>query len=282
MPLTVRDALMQAQAQGLSRIDAQLTLGELLQRNRAWLLAHDDEALSLADALRWRDWLARRADGEPLAYIVGRKEFFGLDLAVSPAVLVPRPDTETLVNWALDLIGVLRQQSPQPTAPLDVVDLGTGSGAIALALAAHGGPLRVTATDASEAALHAAASNALRLGLTVCAHLGPWFAPLAGERFHLIVSNPPYICEGDPHLKALSHEPLSALTAGPDGLSDLRQICARAPAHLHPGGWLVLEHGWDQAGAVAELMRAAGFTDIDHRRDLGGVLRCTAGKLTFS
>lgn len=282
MPLTVRDALAQAQAQGLSRIDAQLTLGELLQRNRAWLLAHDDEPLPLADALRWADWLARRADGEPLAYITGHKEFFGLALDVSPAVLVPRPDTETLVDWALDLIRAMRHALPRPELPLDVVDLGTGSGAIALALAAHGGPLRVTATDASEAALHTAASNALRLGLTVRAQLGPWFAPLAGDRFHLIASNPPYICEGDPHLRALTHEPISALTAGPDGLRDLREICAQAPAHLHPGGWLVLEHGWDQAAAVAELMRTAGFTDIDHRRDLGGVLRCTAGKLTFS
>jgi len=282
MPLTVRDALMQAQAQGLSRIDAQLTLGELLQRNRAWLLAHDDEPLTLADAQRWADWLARRAQGEPLAYITGHKEFFGLPLQVSPAVLVPRPDTETLVDWALDLIRDLRQQSATPEAPLDVADLGTGSGAIALALAAHGGPLRVTATDASEVALQAAARNAHQLRLTIHAKLGPWFAPLAGERFHLIASNPPYICEGDPHLQALTHEPISALTAGADGLSDLRQICAQAPAHLHPGGWLVLEHGWDQAGAVAELMRAAGFTAIDHRRDLGGVLRCTAGKLTFS
>ncbi len=282
---TVREALAQATAQGLGRIDAQLTLCALLQRPRAWLLGHDTDALSPADTARWQDWLNRRAAGEPLAYLVGEKEFFGLALQVSSAVLVPRPDTETLVDWALELLTAIRAEHPtEPT--LRAVDLGTGSGAIALALAAHGpgpgAPLEVTATDASPTALATALANARRLGLPVRGLAGSWFAPLAGERFHLIASNPPYIAEGDPHLAALGAEPISALTAGPDGLSDLRQICAQAPAHLHSGGWLVLEHGWDQAGTVANLMQEAGLTQIGHRRDLGGVIRCTAGKLPLS
>ncbi len=276
--LTVQAALALALAHGLDRVDAQLSLCQLLQRNRAWLLAHGDAPLSLDHNAVWRDWMARRQAGEPLAYLVGEKEFFGLSLQVSPAVLVPRPDTETLVDWALDLIRALRTHQPHPGQPLRAVDLGTGSGAIALALAAHGGPMAITATDASPAALATALANAQRLGLHVQGAQGSWFAPLAGQRFHLIVSNPPYIAEGDPHLAALTHEPTSALTAGPDGLADLRQICAQAPAHLLPGGWLVLEHGWDQAAAVAELMRLAGLQQIGHRRDLGGVLRCTAGK----
>ena len=148
-----------------------------------------------------------------------------------------------------------------------------------LALARHLPGAQVTATDASPTALATAQANAQRLGLNVRGLLGSWFTPLNGERFDLVVSNPPYICEGDPHLSALTHEPISALTAGPDGLADLRTLCAEAPAHLVPGGWLVLEHGWDQAAAVASLMRDAGLADVGHRRDLGGVLRCTAGKL---
>jgi release factor glutamine methyltransferase len=281
-PLTVRAALALAQTQGLERIDAQLTLGALLQRNRAWLLTHDDDTLTPSDAARWRDWLARRAAGEPLAYLTGHKEFFGLNLAVSPDVLVPRPDTETLVDAALALLPELRATLPDPSQPLRLLDLGTGSGAIALSLAAQGaasGPVDVTATDASAPALATALANAQRLGLAVRGLHGSWFAPLQGERFHLIASNPPYIAEGDPHLRALTHEPISALTAGPDGLADLRQLCAQAPAHLHPGGWLLLEHGWDQAGAVSDLMRAAGLQSVTHHRDLGGVLRCTSGKL---
>ncbi|MEY4765386.1 MAG: peptide chain release factor N(5)-glutamine methyltransferase [Pseudomonadota bacterium] len=277
--LTIREALDLARAQGLERVDAHLTLGHLLQRQRAWLLAHDDERLGAQQSDRWRDWLARRVAGEPLAYILGEKEFFGLHLRVSPQVLVPRPDTETLVDWALDIVRELRTQRPHPDAPLSVVDLGTGSGAIALALAAHGGPLQVTATDASEGALNTVLANAQALGLTVRCVAGHWLSPLAGERFDLIVSNPPYIAEGDPHLAALTHEPISALTAGADGLADLRTLCRQAPDHLHPGGWLVLEHGWDQAAPVAQLMHDAGLTAVGHRRDLGGVLRCTAGKL---
>jgi release factor glutamine methyltransferase len=282
--LTVQEALAQATAQGLDRIDAQLTLCALLQRPRAWLLGHDTDALSPADTARWQDWLDRRAAGEPLAYLVGEKEFFGLALQVSPAVLVPRPDTETLVDWALELLTAIRAEHPtEPT--LRAVDLGTGSGAIALALATQGaasGPIDVTATDASAPALATALSNAQHLSLAVRGLHGSWFAPLQGERFHLIASNPPYIAEGDPHLSALTHEPISALTAGPDGLADLRQLCTQAPAHLHPGGWLLLEHGWDQAGTVADLMRAAGLQSVTHHRDLGGVLRCTAGKIPFN
>jgi release factor glutamine methyltransferase len=199
-------------------------------------------------------------------------------------VLDPRPDTETLVDWALD---GLAAAAPRPGTPIQVLDLGTGSGAIALAVAdaarraepssaMHS--VQVTAVDLSEAALAVARANGVRLGLAVDWRAGAWFEPVAGCRFDRVLSNPPYIAEGDPHLAALQHEPQLALTAGPDGLRDLRQIVAQASDHLQPGGWLLLEHGHDQADAVAALLAAAGFEAIDHRRDLPGHVRCTGGR----
>ena len=243
----------------------------MLGRAPAWLLAHDGDVIAEADAQNIAALVARRAAGEPLAYLQGDQEFFGLNLRVTPDVLIPRPDTETLVNWALDLL--------PPDRPARVADLGTGSGAIALAIASQRPLAQVMAVDVSEAALSVARSNAQLLGLgRVRFAAGSWLAPLAGRGFDLIVSNPPYIAEGDGHLPALRFEPISALTAGPDGLADLRQIIAQAGGHIHGNGHLLLEHGYDQAEAVADLLRAAGFSDVSTRFDFGGQPRCTGGR----
>ncbi|HEU4458352.1 MAG TPA: peptide chain release factor N(5)-glutamine methyltransferase [Methylibium sp.] len=270
--LRVDAALAEARRQGLERHEAQALLGAALGVPRSWLLAHGDAVLDEAQAARCAEWLARFAGGEPLAYLRGRQEFHGLELAVSPAVLVPRPDTETLVDWALEAIA---------TRPAAVLDLGTGSGAIALAIARRAPAAQLVAVDASADALAVARANGAALGFAVAWRLGSWFDALAGEprrRFDVIVSNPPYIAEADPHLAALQHEPALALVAGPDGLDALRLITAQAAPHLQPGGRLLLEHGHDQAAAVAGLLQAAGFTGIETRRDLAGRPRCTGGR----
>lgn len=273
-PTSIDDALQLARRLGVDRLDAQLLVGAVLQQPRSWLLAHDRDPLPLDAAERISALLQRRAAGEPAAYLLGHKEFFGLTLAVNPEVLVPRPDTETLVNWALEVLAL----HPTTDAPPRVLDLGTGSGAIALAVAHTHPAAQVTAVDASEGALRTARLNGERLGLSVNWRLGSWFEAVAGERFDLILSNPPYIAEHDPHLPDLRFEPRSALTAGADGLDDLRTIIQQAPAHLNPGGWLLLEHGWDQAEAVAQLLRDRGFLGVDHRHDLGGHARCTGAQ----
>ncbi len=270
---TVGQTLVNLQARGLDRLDAQWLLLHLLDqpaRQRGWLLSHDDALLPPALAASLESLVQRRLAGEPLAYLTGHKEFFGLDLQVDARVLVPRPDTETLVNWALELLN--NQQG--------VLDLGTGSGAIALALKASRPTLKVQATDFSAAALAAAQANAWRLKLDIGFHLGAWFAalPELDARFDCIVSNPPYIAEGDPHLPALQFEPAQALTSGPDGLGDLREIISEAPKHLAPCGWLLLEHGYDQARAVRHLLSAAGFVQVQSRRDLAGIERCSGGQ----
>ena len=270
-PWTVAQALAQAKALGVDRLDAQLLLADALARPRSWLLAHDDARLepALATALQAR--LERRADGEPLAYLLGAKEFHGLTLRVDPSVLVPRPDTEVLVDWAIELL----QHGWADVAQPHVADLGTGSGAIALAVR-HAHPQAIVwATDASTAALEVARGNAQRLGLAVNCVAGSWWEPLHGQRFHLALSNPPYIAAGDPHLDALRHEPMSALTPGGDGLGALHRIVAGAPAHLAPGAWLLLEHGYDQAGAVHSLLHEHGFKDVQTRVDLAHQPRCT-------
>ncbi len=304
--MTLRDALLTAQALPLDRLDAQLLLLHVLARSvqratpgeaqgRAWLLAHDDEALPPEAQQQFEALTARRAAGEPLAYLTGFKSFYGLDVAVTPAVLIPRPDTETLVDWALATL------PPAQAAPR-VLDLGTGSGAIALALKQalrHSHPQAVVwATDYSQAALQIATANALRLGLDITFRHSNWLRDLPKMRdvrderelshvsnpggnatgFDLIVSNPPYITEGDAHLPALRHEPICALTAGADGLADLRQIIAQAPAHLYAGGWLLLEHGFEQASAVRELLTLAGFASVQSKRDLNGIERCSGGR----
>lgn len=273
LPPTVADVMADARALGVDRLDAQLLLARALARPRSWLLAHDDAVLSTAQWVALQAELWRRAIGEPLAYIVGEQEFHGLRLQVNPDVLVPRPDTEVLVDWALELLGA---SSPGPTLR-KVADLGTGSGAIALAVK-HGCPgAVVTATDASAAALQVAQGNALRLGLAIKTLEGSWWQPLAGSRFDLILSNPPYIAEGDAHLAALSHEPVLALTPGGDGLDALRTLTRGATAHLEPGGWLLLEHGFDQHEAVQAMLHDQGFAAVQTRRDLGGQPRCTGG-----
>lgn len=278
-PPTCAQALAAAQALGLARLDAQWLLlhamGKPVQA-RAWLLAHDTDALDDAVARRFESLAGRRAGGEPLAYIVGSKAFFGLNLQVNPRVLIPRPDTETLVNWSLEVL----LSMPESRA-VDILDLGTGSGAIALALThslkALSRPARVTAVDASPGALAVAADNARHLQLDIRLIESDWFAQV-GEHFHLIASNPPYVASADAHLTALTHEPLEALTAGADGLDDIRHIINRATDHLFPGGWLLLEHGYDQALQVRELMDRRGFAQVQSRLDLAGIARCSGGR----
>jgi release factor glutamine methyltransferase len=285
-PTTVQHALTAARQAGLDRLDAQVLLLHVLGRplhDRAWLIAHDTDAMPSAAREALDALCQRRAQGEPVAYLVGQREFHGLMLQVDARVLDPRPDTETLVDWALDCL----QDRPAPK----VLDLGTGSGAIALALLHRRPDAQVWALDASTDALDVARANAARLQLPVRFVQGQWLhdwpaqqahnteGPVLPERLDLIVSNPPYIRADDPHLAALTHEPLSALASGPDGLNDIRQIVAQAPRHLSPQGWLLLEHGWDQAANVAELLRSHGYLNVQHRQDLAGIDRCTGGQI---
>ena len=282
LPATLAQALAQAAASGLPRLQARMLLLHALGRrtgDHAWLLAHDDNALPAQQARRFASLCQRRAAGEPVAYITGRKAFYGLELQVDARVLDPRDDTETLVDWALALL-------PQEAAGRPrVLDLGTGSGAIALALASQRPQADIWASDISADALAVAAANARQLALRLNLRQGPWLHAVAGEpAFDLIVSNPPYIAEGDAHLSALAHEPRLALTSGADGLDALRAIisavartvCTR-PC-LHPGGWLLLEHGHTQAAAVRALLTAAGFARVQSRRDLAGIERCSGGQ----
>ncbi len=272
MSLGVAAALTRARERGLDRLEAQLLLAELLDRDRAWLITHDQDLLSAEQVSRFEDWLAQRLQGVPLAYLSGHKEFHGLRLRVNADTLVPRPDTEILVDWALELLraGALAQP--------ELVDLGTGSGAIALALKHRHPQARVTAVDLSAGALAVARANAQDLGLVVEFQQGDWWQPLSGRLFDLIASNPPYIAGADPHLPALRHEPLSALTPGGDGLSALQALITGAPEHLRPGAWLLLEHGYDQAEAVGQALSARGFELIECRRDLGGQPRVSGGR----
>ena len=270
--MTLAEALSAAGALGLQRIDGQLLLLHALGRSpgeRAWLLAHDADLLPDAARRDFMRFCERRAAGEPLAYITGRKEFFGLDLRVDPRVLVPRPDTETLVEWALEVV----RDRPAPR----IIDLGTGSGAIALAIKRQRPDAQITATDSSASALEVAAANARDLDVDTAFRRASWLAGI-DQRFDLIVSNPPYIATRDEHLAALAHEPQGALVAGPDGLDALRAIIGQAPARLVAGGWLLLEHGYDQADAVRALLAGAGFQDIGSRPDLAGIPRCSGGQ----
>lgn len=284
---TLAECLHQAHAHGVARVDAQILLLHILQRSlhdRAWLLAHDNDTLTPVQTAAWQDALQRRLSGEPVAYITGRKDFFGLTLAVDARVLDPRPDTETLVEWALACLPEsLSESKPEPSSSNDkphILDLGTGSGAVALALQHARPQATVWAVDASEDALDVARTNAARLQLGVQFIASDWMKALDVQRtgrFDLIVSNPPYVAEDDPHLMALTHEPAKALTSGTDGLDDIRQIIAQAPAHLKPSGWLLLEHGWDQAAVVRTLLITAGFKHVQSRQDLGGIERCSGG-----
>jgi release factor glutamine methyltransferase len=273
-PATIAGTLLNAAGLGLDRLDAQLLLLHALGKpasNRAWLLAHDLDALPDSVKAAFMALVQRRLRGEPVAYLTGHKEFFGLDLQVDARVLVPRPDTETLVEWALDVLDGLN------LSPRSALDLGTGSGAVALAIKHSRPHVEVSATDFGSEALAVAHANAQRLQLAVHFSQGSW---LDGDqqRYQLIVSNPPYICTGDPHLRDLTHEPQQALTSGADGLDDIRTIIRQAPGHLNPGGWLLLEHGYDQAAGVRDLLGGGGFADVQSRRDLGGIERCSGGR----
>ncbi|MEI6760039.1 MAG: peptide chain release factor N(5)-glutamine methyltransferase [Betaproteobacteria bacterium] len=281
-PQTLAAALQQARQQGVDRLDATLLLLHALGRSgqdRAWLLAHDADALSEDARVGFTALVARRAAGEPLAYLTGHREFFGLDLQVDARVLVPRPDTETLVNWALEVLPAKPHTSDASSQPWRVLDLGTGSGAIALALKAQRPQLQVQGSERSDAALAVARGNAQRLGLDVAFSQGHWLVGVQ-QRYQLIVANPPYIASTDPHLLALRYEPLEALTAGVDGLQDLRAIIASAAGCLQAGGWLLLEHGYDQASQVCHLLKAAGFKRVQSRLDLAGIARCSGGQVS--
>lgn len=256
--------------------EADALLGAALGCSRATLLAHPERIASAAEVARVLDWSARRARGEPLAYLTGKREFWSLPFLVGPAVLVPRPETEGLVEHALEL----GDRRGDQARVIRVLDLGTGSGCIALAIGHERPHWQIVATDVSDAALGFARENARRLGLSrVGFRAGSWYEPLAGERFELIVSNPPYIGEGEPELQdtGLSFEPRSALTPGTDGLAALRAIIEGAPQHLSPGGSLVLEHGYAQGEAVRALLVARGFTRVRCAPDLAGHDRVASG-----
>jgi release factor glutamine methyltransferase len=272
--VTVAVALARARAAGLERLDAQLLLAHLLGRERSWLIAHDDAPIGAAQAAAYDVLCRRRLEDEPVAYLVGEREFHGLRLRVTPAVLVPRPETEILVDRALALLRERVTATPRP----EVADLGTGSGAIALAVK-HGCPTaRVTAVDCSAQALAVARANGSRLQLAVEWLAGDWWQPLAGRRFDLVLANPPYIAPGDPHLPALRHEPAQALVAEAGGLGAIERIVGGAGAHLEAGAWLLLEHGFDQAQAVHARLQAAGFVDLCTEPDLAGRPRCSGGR----
>jgi len=257
---------------GEARIEVQMLLRSVLKVSRAWLLAHPERELDEAEDAVYRALLQRRLAGEPMAHILGEREFFGLNLKVTPATLIPRPETELLVELALERL-------PQQNG-IHVLDLGTGTGAIALAIAHARPDVAVVAVDVSAAALAVARENAQRLELhNVSFQHSDWFSALAGQRFDLIVSNPPYIAEADPHLKRgdLRFEPLDALASGPDGLDDIRHIVTRACAHILPSGWLLLEHGYDQAAAVRRILQQEGYMEVFSAHDLAGIERVSGG-----
>ena len=287
-------------------LEAQLLLQHALNVNRAWLIVHENDALQPNIHAAFEALLKRRLSGEPIAYILGYREFYGLKLKVSADTLIPRPDTEALVEAALSKIpnpsfrreqfaklrttessydetdSDLRQNDKAWNDELKVLDLGTGTGAIALAIAHHRPQAFVTAVDASENALNIAQENAQSLEIANIKFIkSDWFGALQNEKFDLIVSNPPYIEQNDAHLTQgdLRFEPLAALASGVDGLDDIKRIITNAPKHLNPHGWLMLEHGYNQAACVAALLTNAGFNEIDTIKDLGGNDRVTLGKI---
>lgn len=273
-----QDQVRLAHASGLSALDArfeaQLLMAQALQVNRAWLIAHSDESPPSAAYVQYQDMLERRMQGEPIAYIFGEKEFYGISLHVTPDVLIPRPETELLVELALAHVPADR--------PCRVLDLGTGSGAIAISLASLRPQAQIMAADMSLAALQVAEANAQRLGLfnLQFMHSDWWQHIPATPLFDVIVSNPPYIAVGDAHLQQgdLRFEPITALVADDAGLSDLRRIVGKAPRYLEATGMLLLEHGYDQGMAVRSLLSEAGFDAVVTRRDLAGVERVSMGR----
>jgi release factor glutamine methyltransferase len=268
------DALLREAAARIGRADAEPLLVHALGRDRAWLFAHATDPVAEPDAARFRGLVERRAAGEPVAYLTGKRGFWTLDLEVTPDTLIPRPETELLVELALARIPI--------DAPARLADLGTGTGAIALALASERPLATVVATDVAKATLAVAVRNAQVHGLgNVWFRRGDWHEALGRDRFDLVASNPPYIADGDPHLAQgdLRHEPARALSSGADGLDAIRTITAAAPRHLVPGGWLLLEHGLDQGGAVRALLAQAGFVEVETVRDLEQRDRVSLGRL---
>ncbi|HJY75861.1 MAG TPA: peptide chain release factor N(5)-glutamine methyltransferase [Burkholderiales bacterium] len=262
--MTIEEALRGA---AVDAREARLLLAAASGFSEASVFAHPERVLPPEALQQFRGFVERRGKGEPVAYILGRKEFYGLELSVNPAVLIPRPETELLVELSLR-----REFS-------SVADLGTGSGAIALALKHNHPQARVVAVEASAAALVVARRNAARFNLDIEFLHGRWLAPLAGERFDLIVSNPPYVAEGDPHLADLAFEPAAALVAGRDGLAAIREIVAAAPSHLVPEGWLMIEHGIGQDLAVRSLLAEKGLQEVGTWPDLAGIPRVTGGRV---
>ncbi len=269
MSLTITQMLATAR---LDPVDARALLRHALGVSDAYLIAHSGQALSDAQSESYAALVARRGAGEPVAYIVGAREFFSLEFKVTPAVLIPRPETEGLVEFALERIA--------PDSVQRVLDLGTGSGCIAISIARHRPRARVVAVDCSTAALAVAHENVQRHAVTNLELIASdWFGALAGQRFDLIVSNPPYVAVGDPHLAQgdLRFEPAAALVAGGDGLDCIRLITASAPQYLASGGWLAFEHGYDQAARCRELLAEAGFGEVFSRADLAGIERVSGG-----
>ncbi len=282
MPLTIQAALaehsksLQAALNldaSTARIEVQCMLQEVLQVNRAYLIAHAEQCLAVDQQQIYMALYQRRLQGEPIAYLLGSREFFGLNFKVTPATLIPRPDTELLVELALQRIPA--------SACMRILDLGTGSGAIALSIASERPASSVVAVDASLAALCVAQENQRELAIVNVSFLqSDWFSALQSDCFDVIVSNPPYIAEGDVHLRSgdVRYEPITALTAGTDGLSDIRCICAHAMQHLNKEGWLMLEHGYDQAAQVREILQISGFQQIFSAFDLSGIARVSGGQ----
>jgi release factor glutamine methyltransferase len=268
---TLGEALAFARGR-IDAVDAKVLLRHAAEVTATTLVAYPERSMSVEAAMRFADWVERRAAGEPVAHIVGEREFYGRLFRVTPDTLIPRPDTEIAIEQAL--VCLRGQAAPR------VLDLGTGTGVIAITLALEHGGAEVTAVDASVAALTVACDNAERLGVTVRCLSGDWFAPVAGERFELIVSNPPYIEEQDAHLAQgdVRFEPRTALVSGADGLDDIRHIIRGAPDHLAPGGWLLLEHGYDQASRARALLVQAGFVEVASWPDLAGIERVSGGR----
>jgi release factor glutamine methyltransferase len=276
--LSIGEACRRA-ARRIGRPDARLLLEHVCGSTHADLIAHPERPMSAAQAQRFEELTVRRAAAEPLAYLLGSAWFCGLEFTVGPAVLIPRPETERLVELAVSRVPVMTSGKAAR-----IVDLGTGSGIVAILLARRCPQARLTATDVSAAALEIARVNAARHAVAVHFLQGDWYAPLEGERFHLIVSNPPYVANGDPHLEqdGLPFEPRQALSdgiAGGDGLFCIRHLVSLAPRHLEAGAWLLLEHGYDQAAKVRKLLEEAGFQKIASWRDEAGIERVSGGVL---
>jgi release factor glutamine methyltransferase len=274
--LTVAEALKRARER-IHPLDARVLLCQAIGRAAAYVIAHPEATLDIAQERRYLELVQRRAAGEPAAYLTGEREFYGRGFVVTSAVLIPRPETELLVELALARI--------PPHAPTRVLDLGTGSGCIALTIASERSHAAVCGIDLSRQALDVAEENRGTLGVSnAIFRRGDWYSPVADERFDLIVSNPPYVATGDPHLAIpeLRHEPPSALEAGEDGLKCIRAIVAGARPHLLPGGWLLIEHGYDQGAAVRALLEAHGYAAVFGARDLAGIERVAGGRLTLA